>query len=108
MKDYTEKTIICKDCGKSFILSIGEQKFYDGKGLSYPIRCKNCRGARKVLREPAKREYKEELVEKKSMSQSEIDAILAKWRENTVPFEKEETHKVDLYNRHNSTTNRRK
>ena len=42
------------------------------------------------------------------MSQSEIDAILAKWRENTVPFEKEETYKVDLYNRHNSTTNRRK
>ena len=77
MKDYTEKTIVCKECGTSFILSIGEQKFYDGKGLSYPIRCKDCRNARKTMREPAKRECVEELVEKKSMTQAEIDAILA-------------------------------
>lgn len=107
MKDYIDKSIKCKECGKEFTLTVGEQKFYDGKGLSYPIRCKDCRNARKTMREPAKRECVEELVEKKSMTQAEIDAILAKWRENTIPFEKEEGYKTDLYNRHNSITYRK-
>ena len=105
MKDYTDKNIVCKECGKTFILSVGEQKFYDGKGLSYPVRCKECRARKK---EPTKRECKEELVEKKSMTPDEIDAILAQWRENTIPFEKDEVYKTDLYNRHNSFTNKRK
>ena len=32
MEEYIEKTIICKDCGKDFTLSVGEQKFYEEKG----------------------------------------------------------------------------
>ena len=32
--DYTEKTIICKDCGNLFTLSIGEQKFYEKKDIT--------------------------------------------------------------------------
>ena len=105
--DYKEKTIICKDCNKSFVLTVGEQKFYDGKGLSYPIRCKECRELRKTkepakAKEPAKRTCDENLVSKKAMTPEEIEAVLAKWRENTVYFSE-----VDMHNRHHSTTKRK-
>ena len=48
MKEYTEVDITCRNCGKSFKLSIGEQKFYDSKGFGYPVRCKECRAAKKA------------------------------------------------------------
>lgn len=45
---YEDKTLICKDCGKEFIFSAGEQEFYAEKGFqNEPIRCKECRIARK-------------------------------------------------------------
>ncbi|OAV40324.1 zinc-binding domain protein [Clostridium saccharobutylicum DSM 13864] len=28
-----DKTIVCKDCGKEFIFTVGEQEFYKEKGL---------------------------------------------------------------------------
>lgn len=44
----TDKTIICKDCGQEFTFTVGEQEFYQLKGLqSEPQRCKSCRDARK-------------------------------------------------------------
>lgn len=43
-----DKKIICKDCKKEFILSEGEQEFYKSKGFVEPIRCKECRQARKL------------------------------------------------------------
>ncbi|MCD7871925.1 MAG: zinc-ribbon domain containing protein [Clostridiales bacterium] len=45
---YEDKTLICKDCGKEFIFTAGEQEFYAEKGFeNEPIRCKECRIARK-------------------------------------------------------------
>ena len=45
---YEDKTLICKDCGQEFIFSAGEQEFYAEKGFeNEPIRCKDCRIARK-------------------------------------------------------------
>lgn len=45
---YQDKVLICKDCGKKFIWTAGEQEFYAEKGLeSEPKRCKECREARK-------------------------------------------------------------
>lgn len=39
-----DKTIICKDCGKEFVFTVGEQEFFAEKGLeNMPIRCKACR-----------------------------------------------------------------
>jgi len=41
--------IVCKDCGKEFLFTEGEQKFYEEKGLTnQPVRCKECRQARKA------------------------------------------------------------
>lgn len=39
-----DKTIVCKDCGQEFIFTVGEQEFFELKGLTNePVRCKACR-----------------------------------------------------------------
>ncbi|MBU6453324.1 MAG: zinc-ribbon domain containing protein [Cyanobacteria bacterium REEB67] len=41
---FTDKTLVCGDCGGSFVFSEGEQEFYYEKGLkNSPLRCPNCR-----------------------------------------------------------------
>lgn len=45
---YTDKTLVCKDCGQEFTFTAGEQEFYAEKGFTNePQRCKACRSARK-------------------------------------------------------------
>lgn len=45
---YQDKTLVCKDCGKEFVFTRGEQEFYAEKGFTNePTRCKDCRAARK-------------------------------------------------------------
>ena len=54
---YEDKTLVCKDCGKEFVFTAGEQEFYASKGLeNEPLRCKECRDARKAKRR-AERQY---------------------------------------------------
>ena len=44
---YTDKTLVCKDCGQEFVFTAGEQEFYAEKGFTNePQRCKACRDAR--------------------------------------------------------------
>lgn len=51
MEERHDKTIVCKDCGKEFIFTVGEQEFYAEKGFqNEPVRCKECRQARKESR----------------------------------------------------------
>lgn len=51
---YTDKTLVCKDCGKEFVFSAGEQEFYAEKGFqNEPTRCRDCRAARKATRPAA-------------------------------------------------------
>ena len=46
-----DKTIVCKDCGKEFVFTVGEQNFYEEKGFNNePVRCKECREKRKAER----------------------------------------------------------
>ncbi len=46
---YTDKTIVCKDCGREFIFTVGDQEFYAEKGFTNePQRCRECRNARKA------------------------------------------------------------
>lgn len=45
---YEDKTLVCKDCGKEFVFTAGEQEFYAERGFqNEPQRCKECRDARK-------------------------------------------------------------
>jgi hypothetical protein len=39
--------ITCRDCGKTFVFTEGEQEFYAQKGFSNPVRCSDCRQKRK-------------------------------------------------------------
>jgi len=42
-----DKDLVCRDCGKDFIFTQGEQIFYAEKGFGDPIRCPECRKVRK-------------------------------------------------------------
>ena len=45
---YQDETLVCEDCGKEFVFSVGEQEFYAEKGLvNKPKRCPDCRKARR-------------------------------------------------------------
>ncbi|MCL2321470.1 MAG: zinc-ribbon domain-containing protein [Oscillospiraceae bacterium] len=47
----SDKTLVCKDCGKDFVFTEGEQAFYKEKGFENdPLRCPDCRKARKNQR----------------------------------------------------------
>jgi len=46
-----DKTLKCKDCGKDFVFTEGEQQFYAEKGFTNePQRCPDCRKAKKAMR----------------------------------------------------------
>lgn len=41
---YLDRTLICRDCGKNFVWTSGEQRFFSAKGFSHPpSRCKEHR-----------------------------------------------------------------
>ena len=47
----TDKTLTCRDCGKEFVFTAGEQEFYAEKGFEHePTRCPECRKAHKAQR----------------------------------------------------------
>ena len=45
-----DKTLTCKECGKSFTWTAGEQEFYAQKGFSEPKKCPECRAAAKAAK----------------------------------------------------------
>lgn len=46
-----DEVIVCKDCGKEFTFTVRDQEFYEEKGFTNkPVRCKECRIARKQSR----------------------------------------------------------
>src|SRR4051812_49534298 len=45
-----DKTLTCRDCGTQFTFTEGEQDFYSQKGYSEPMRCPDCRAAKKAAR----------------------------------------------------------
>jgi len=47
MDTMNDVVLECKDCGRPFTFTKGEQEFYAMKGLSQPTRCADCRRARK-------------------------------------------------------------
>jgi CxxC-x17-CxxC domain-containing protein len=46
----SDRTLTCRDCGKEFAFTAGEQDFYQQRGFSEPQRCPECRAARKTQR----------------------------------------------------------
>ena len=55
---YQDKTLVCKECGKEFVFTAGEQEFYAGKGVqNEPQRGRDCRQARKNNGQPQREMY---------------------------------------------------
>jgi CxxC-x17-CxxC domain-containing protein len=51
---YSDRILICRDCGSNFTFTSGEQAFYAQRGLTNePSRCPSCRGARKTGAAPS-------------------------------------------------------
>jgi len=49
--NYADKTLTCRDCGRAFTFTAGEQEFYASRGFTNePGRCPDCRAAYKVAR----------------------------------------------------------
>ncbi|MCL1944433.1 MAG: zinc-ribbon domain-containing protein [Firmicutes bacterium] len=48
---YEDKQLKCKDCGKDFVFTAGEQEFYAEKQFTNePQRCSDCRRQKKQMR----------------------------------------------------------
>lgn len=46
--EFQDRVLTCRQCGKEFLFSAGEQAFYAEKGFQHqPSRCKECRGGRR-------------------------------------------------------------
>ena len=44
-----DQNLVCKDCGKQFVWTAGEQEFYKQKGFdNSPTRCPDCRSKKKA------------------------------------------------------------
>lgn len=55
---YQDREIECKDCGAGFTFTEGEQRFYAEKGFENdPVRCPDCRSAKKRSRGNRRREF---------------------------------------------------
>ncbi len=55
--EFKDKVLTCRDCGAEFVFTAGEQEFYAEKGFQHePVRCRDCRMARKRQRNDGPRE----------------------------------------------------
>ena len=49
--NYADKTLTCRDCGRAFTFTAGEQEFFASRGFANePGRCPDCRAAYKATR----------------------------------------------------------
>lgn len=54
--EFADKTLVCKECGKEFTFTAGEQEFYAEKGFeNEPARCRDCRDKRRRSRDGSER-----------------------------------------------------
>jgi CxxC-x17-CxxC domain-containing protein len=45
----SDKTLVCRDCGASFLFTVGEQEFFASRGFTNePGRCPECRAQRRT------------------------------------------------------------
>lgn len=79
---YKDRRIVCRECGREFIFTVGEQEFYASRGFeTEPVRCPECRRKRKQ----AARKQKE-IFEIVCSECGEVD---------TIPFEPR--HDIPVY-----------
>lgn len=87
MQEKEDKIIVCRNCGKEFTFTVGEQRFFEEKGLSAPVRCKECKAKRKA--EQSIQEETQVVNAPVENSNNDFEAMLEKFRANTILFEEE-------------------
>ena len=65
----------CKDCGKDFVITPGEQRYFKGIGLELPKRCIDCRKDRKDAKKAAEEKETKILLDKFTFPQIKINDI---------------------------------
>ncbi len=85
----TDKNLVCRDCGKEFIFTGGEQEFYSSRGLmNEPRRCPECRAS-------ARRQRNQGSSSSTPGQRPVFSAVCASCgAETTVPFEPTEGRPV--------------
>ena len=50
---FVDKTLTCRECSEEFTFTVGEQEFFQTKGLlNEPARCPTCRAAKRRVQQP--------------------------------------------------------
>lgn len=52
LSDTSDIKLVCRECGKPFLFTEGEQDFYRHKSLNTPSRCPECRVAKRAQSQP--------------------------------------------------------
>jgi CxxC-x17-CxxC domain-containing protein len=56
--NYADRVLKCRECGRDFVFTAGEQEFYASRGLmNDPARCPECRALRRQRATPASGDY---------------------------------------------------
>ena len=56
--NYADRVLKCRDCGRDFGFTAGEQEFYASRGLmNDPARCPECRALRRQRPAPTSGDY---------------------------------------------------
>jgi CxxC-x17-CxxC domain-containing protein len=77
----------CRDCGRDFDFTVGEQEFYASRGLTNtPSRCPECRAARKGSQGGGNRSYGNDGYSRGSRQMYEATCASC-GRETQVPFQ---------------------
>lgn len=86
-KRYSDITLVCKTCNKEFNYSVSEQLFFEEKGFGAPVRCHDCRNAKKArsLEKAAKEEEKQRAMNI-DPNEDWVAWMNAHWKEQLVLF----------------------
>lgn len=88
-KTYSDVTLVCKTCGKEFNFSVTEQIFFEEKGFGAPVRCHDCRSAKKarnIEREERNAAKQKAMSERIDPNEDWVEAMWQRWNEHLVLF----------------------
>lgn len=84
----------CVDCGQTFTITAGEQRFFLEKGLALPKRCKPCREKRRKDKQQKDGQfYAEQNRLKWEQDERELSAMLL-----TLPYKKVDLNTITISN----------
>jgi hypothetical protein len=91
-----DKKIVCKECKKTFVFTISEQKFYLSKNFIEPKKCKKCRDDQYLRNSYSKLlEHKKNIMLEFKEHQKSHFALQFKPVENIKPASRDEINLLE-------------